>query len=149
MREETQQRVGAGTAEPASTAPKVLIFDEDRDDMSRLAEPFENYGFEVYKCTTVEAAMRCVEREEFDFALVDQVSPAFEGLGVIRHLVRYNPHTPFIVVGRSRNTMCHQQALALGAMDYLEKPIPRAEIESLIDRHFGSREESNEGAGPA
>ena len=96
MREETQQRVGAGTAEPASTAPKVLIFDEDRDDMSRLAEPFENYGFEVYKCMSVEAAMRCVEREEFDFALVDQVSPAFEGLGVIRHLVRYNPHTPFM-----------------------------------------------------
>jgi hypothetical protein len=69
---------------------KVLIFDEDVEDLARQAEPFEAHGFEVYKCTSIETAMRCVEREEFDFAFVDQVSPAFEGLRVIRHLVRYN-----------------------------------------------------------
>ena len=86
-----------------------------------LAEPFEAHGFEVQKCMTVEAAMRSVEREEFDFALVDQGSPAFEGLRVIRHLVRYNSHTPFVVVTHCKDMLCCRQALTLGAMDYLEK----------------------------
>jgi hypothetical protein len=44
---------------------KVLVFDEDIEDLSRQAAPFEARGFEVHKCTSVEAAMRCLEREVF------------------------------------------------------------------------------------
>jgi DNA-binding response OmpR family regulator len=136
MPQGTQQ--GVDDAELLRAAPKVLIFDEDVEDLVQHAEPFETQGFEVYKCTSIEAAMRSVEREEFDFALVDQVSPAFEGLRVVRHLVRYNLRTPFIVVARSRDVLCHQQALALGATDYLEKPVPSAEMYWLIKHHFGA-----------
>lgn len=118
-------------------ARKVLIVDEDIEDLARDAEPFEVHGFEVHKCTSVEAAMRCVEREEFEFALVDQGSPAFEGLRVIRHLLRYSPHTPFVVVARCKDMLCHQQALAVGAMDYLEKPVSRAEMNLAIKNYFG------------
>ena len=117
---------------------KVLIFDEDIEDLTRHAEPFEAHGCEVHKCMSVETAMRCIEREEFDFALVDQGSVAFEGLRVIRHLVRYNLRTPFIVVARWKDGMCLQQALALGAMDYLGKPVPSAEMNWIIKNHFGS-----------
>src|SRR5207302_7442456 len=132
----TQQSVH--NAETPSAPPKVLIFDEDVEDLFRHAEPFETLGFEVYKCTSIETAMRCVEREELDFALLDQVSPAFEGLRVIRHLVRYNLHTPFVVVARSKDALCYQQALALGAVDYLEKPVPDAEANWIINSYFGS-----------
>ena len=114
---------------------KVLIFDEDIEDLNRLSEPFEASGLEVHKCMSVETAKRCVEREEFDFALVDQGSPAFEGLRVIRHLVRYNLHTPFVVVARRRDALCYEQALAAGATDYLEKPVS-ASVLGWIIRNF-------------
>jgi ActR/RegA family two-component response regulator len=117
---------------------KVLIFDEDIEDLPRHAEPFEAHGFEVHKCTSVDAAMRSVEREEFEFALVDQCSLAFEGRRVIRHLVRYNSHTPFVVVARCKDMLCCQQALTLGAMDYLGKPVPRAGMNWIIENCFGS-----------
>ena len=136
MGQGTQQ--GAHNAEALNDTRKVLIFDKDVEDLARHAEPFEAHGFEVYKCMSIETVMRCVEREEFDFALVDQVSPAFEGLQVIRHLVRYNLHTPFVVVARHKDTLCYRQALALGAMDYLEKPVPNAEMNWLIDHYFGN-----------
>jgi len=136
MRRGPQQN--AGEAKTLRAARKVLIFDEDIEDLARHSEPFEAHGYEVHKCMSVETAMRCVEREEFDFALVDQGYPAFEGLRVIRHLVRYNLRTPFVVVARSKDAMCHEQALALGATDYLEKPIPSAEINRLIKNHFAS-----------
>jgi len=86
MEQETQQNADQG--ETLCGTHKVLIFDEDVEDLARNAEPFEAHGFEVHKCTTVESAMRSVEREEFDFALVDQGSSSFEGLRIIRHLVR-------------------------------------------------------------
>lgn len=119
--------------------PKVLVFDQDVIDLARHAEPFEAQGFEVHKCMSVEAAMRCVEREDFDFALVDQGSPGFEGRRVIRHIVRYNLLTPFVVVARCRDIGCHQQALALGAIDYLEKPISSADLNWIIEKYLATR----------
>ena len=136
MRQETKQN--DEEAETLCSIRNVLIFDEDIEDLDRHAEPFEAHGFDVHKCTSVESAMRSVEREEFDFALVDQGSPAFEGLRVIRHLVRYNPHTPFVVVTHCRDMRCCQQALKLGARDYLEKPVPSAEMNWIINNYFRS-----------
>jgi DNA-binding response OmpR family regulator len=137
MRQGTQQNVEE--AESLCSIRNVLIFDEDIEDLARHAEPFEAHGFDVHKCMSVEAALRSVEREEFEFAMVDQGSSAFEGRRVIRHLARYNSHTPFVVVARRKEMVCCQQALALGATDYLEKPVPRAELNRIIKCYFGNR----------
>ena len=134
MRQGTQQDVDE--VENLCSIRNVLIFDEDIEDLARHAEPFEAHGFEVHKCMSVETAMRSIEREEFEFALVDQGSSAFEGCRVIRHLARYNSHTPFVVVARRKEMVCCQRALALGATDYLEKPIPRAEMDRIIKMLF-------------
>jgi DNA-binding NtrC family response regulator len=136
MRQGTQQDVDE--AENLCSIRNVLIFDEDIEDLARHAEPFEAHGFEIHKCMSVEAAMRSIEREEFEFALVDQGSSAFEGCRVIRHLARYNSHTPFVVVARRKEMVCCQQALALGATDYLEKPVPKAEMDRIIKYYFGN-----------
>lgn len=117
---------------------KVLVFDQDVIDLARHSEPFEAHGFEVHKCMSVETAMRCIEREDFDFALVDQGSSGFEGIRVIRHLVRYNLPTPFVVIARCRDALCHQKALVLGAMDYLEKPVSSADIDWMIQKYLAS-----------
>jgi DNA-binding NtrC family response regulator len=136
MRQEPQEKVE--NAETLCDMRKVLIFDEDIEGLTQLAKPFEAQGFEVHKCMSVETAKRCLEREEFDFALVDQGSPAFEGLRVLRHLVRYNRRTPFVVVARCKDLQCYQQALALGAVDYFEKPVPKAEMDRIIHDYLGT-----------
>jgi len=115
---------------------KVLIFDEDIETIARHAEPFEAQGFEVHKCMSIESAIRCIEREEFDIAVVDQGSTAFEGRRVIRHLVRYNSPVPLIVTARSQDDQCCQQALELGATEYLEKPVSTAKVNRIIQEFF-------------
>ena len=94
-----------------SARRKVLIFDEDVEALSKHAEPFETQGIEVHRCTTVEAAMRCVQREDFDLALIDQGSSGSEGRRVIGYLVRYNLRTPFIVLARSTDAAWYEQAI--------------------------------------
>ena len=116
---------------------KVLIFDEDIETIALHSEPFEVQGFEVHKCMSIESAMRCIEREEFDIAIVDQGSAAFEGRRVIRHLFRYNSALPLIVFARVRNEQCCQEALELGATEYLEKPVSTAEVNRIIQEFCG------------
>src|SRR4029077_9845086 len=128
----------ADPGEAAFARRKVLIVDENIEDLTRNTKPFEAHGFDVYKCTSYESAMRSVEREDFDLALVDQGSPLFEGRRVIRHLVRYNSRTPFIVLAFPNDLKCYQQALELGAVEYLEKPVSTAELNRVIQRYLGS-----------
>jgi CheY-like chemotaxis protein len=115
-----------------TVVPKILIFDVDPRDLAWHSEPFEALRYEVHKCASIDAAMRCIEREEFDYALVDQVSPAFEGLRIIRHLMRYNLLTPFVVTSRSVDPRCQQEALALGAAGYLLKPVSREDLNRIV-----------------
>ena len=134
MKQAAEENVDEAKMLPATR--KVLVFDQDVIDLARHSEPFEVHGFEVHKCMSVETAMPCIEREDCDFALVDQGSSGFEGIRVIRHLVRYNLPTPFVVMARSRDALCHQKALTLGAMDYLEKPLSSADIDWMIQRYL-------------
>jgi len=111
---------------------RVLIFDSDIGDLVRLSEAFEQHEVEVRACTSMEMALRFIEKEAFDLALVDQGSPIFEGRRVLRHLIRYNPAARFIVMAYRRDMQCYWQARALGALDYLEKPISTAELHWII-----------------
>jgi FixJ family two-component response regulator len=36
------------------------------------------------------------------------------------------------------DALCYQQALAVGAVDYLEKPVSKTEMNWLIDNYLGS-----------
>ena len=123
--------------EPRDGELKVLIFDTNQNDLIRHAEPFEAHGFDVCKCLSVETALRCIEREDFDFAVVDEGSDTFDGLHVLRHLVHYNLHTPFVVVAERQDPRRRDEAFALGAIDYLEKPVSDVEMNSIIEKYFG------------
>ena len=135
-----KQRTAENTdrIEMSQGTAKVLVFTQDVTDLNRYSEPFEARGCEVHKCISAESAMRCLERESLDFALVDQGSPIFEGIRVIKHLIRYNLRTPFVVITRSNDVLGHQQALALGAMEYLEKPASRADVDCIVEKYLGT-----------
>jgi DNA-binding NarL/FixJ family response regulator len=77
---------------------------------------------------------RCVQREDFDLALIDQGSSGSEGRQVIGYLIRYNLRTPFIVLARRTDAEWYKQALALGAVDYLKKPVATEEMNWIIQR---------------
>ena len=137
MRQQIRESVAETYA--MSARRKVLIFDEDVEALARHSGPFETHGVEVHRCTTVEAAMRCIQREDFDFALIDQGSSGLEGRRVIGYLIRYNLRTPFIVLAQCTDAAWYEQALALGAVDYLKKPVTAEELNWIIQRFLGIR----------
>jgi DNA-binding NtrC family response regulator len=116
---------------------QVLIFDPEVQSLHDHAAPFESQGLKVHKCSSIDTALRAIEREEFDLALVDQCFPAAHGLRVMRHLMRYNPRTPFLVLTNQKDNRVYQEAMAMGALDYLEKPVPVEQLNRLIQDYLG------------
>ncbi len=62
-----------------------------------------------------------------------------EGRRVIGYLIRYNLRTPFIVLAQCTDAAWYEQALALGAIDYLKKPVTPEELNWIIQRFLGLR----------
>jgi DNA-binding NtrC family response regulator len=114
---------------------KVLLVDEEAGDLRILRLILEGQGFEVSTCTTFEAGVQCLETETFDFVVVSQGSQAFEGRRVLDRAMQLDRRRPVLVVTRCIDMPCYLEAMQMGAIDYLEKPVPPADLLRFVRAH--------------
>lgn len=114
---------------------KVLLVDEDASDLRGLRLILEGQGFEVFTCTTYEAGIQLLEKGPFDFVVVSQGTQAFEGRRVLDCAMQLDRHRPVLVVTRCMDMPCYLEAMQMGAIDYLEKPVPPADLLRFVRAH--------------
>jgi DNA-binding NtrC family response regulator len=122
-------------AEFTTRVTRVLLVDEEAGDLRIFRLILEGQGFEVFTCTTFEAGIQCLEQESFDFVVVSQGSQAFEGRQVLDRAMQLNRHLPVLVVTRCMDMPCYLEAMQMGAIDYLEKPVRPAELLRFVRAH--------------
>jgi DNA-binding response OmpR family regulator len=119
----------------AAHSTKVLIIDEEASDLRVLRLILEGQGFEVFTSTTFEAGVQCLETVPFDFVVVSQGTQAFEGRRVLERATQLNRRQPVLVLTRCMDMPCYLEAMQLGAIDYLEKPVPPADLLRFVRAH--------------
>jgi DNA-binding response OmpR family regulator len=115
---------------------RVLLVDENKHDLKHYSLVLGEEGFEVLACTSYEAGIRRLEMEPFDFVLVSQGSKAFEGRRVLDRAIQLDRHRAVLVVTRSIDTGCYLEAMQMGAVDYVEKPLLPAELLRFVRAHI-------------
>lgn len=124
---------------------RVLIISDNLQDCLSYGATLPASLYDLSLCSSFSAGAELVEKEEFDFVIVDQGSEQFEARNVLQRAALFHPHTPVLVVAAVRNLQCYLDALELGAVDYLERPEPEDiqwEIETkLRDRARAARQE--------
>jgi DNA-binding response OmpR family regulator len=114
----------------------VLLVDEDVQDLKAFVVLLESEGYAVRGCHTYAEALQWLESEVFDFIIVSQGSPAFEGQSVLRRANEIDRSLPVLVLARCHDIGCYLEAIQLGALDYLEKPLMPHEILKLVKSHL-------------
>ena len=71
-----------------------------------------------------------------DFVLVSQGGPAFEGRTVLDRSIQLDRHRAVLVVTRSIDMSCYLEAMQMGAVDYLEKPVAPSDLLRFIRAHI-------------
>lgn len=118
---------------------KVLVVDEDFEDLQYYAAKLQQQGFEVSACASHAEGLHWMKSEIFDFIVVSQGSHAFEGRSILERAIEIDRHTPVVVLTRCLNMGCYLEAMQLGALDYLEKPLAPADIVWLVENHLRPR----------
>ena len=119
---------------------KVLLVDEEDNYLRMLRLTLEGQGFEVLTCTTFQSGIYSLEAEQFDFVVLGQGSKAFEGRPVLELAMRLDRSRPVLVLTRCIDMNCYLEAMQMGAIDYIEKPIPPVELLRYVQAHTSSVE---------
>ena len=100
----------------------LLIVEDDKSFLQRLARAMEGRGFAVTTAESVADGLTQLETTSPAFAVVDMRLEDGNGLDVISALKRRRPDARGIVLTGYGNIATAVTAVKLGAVDYLSKP---------------------------
>lgn len=111
-------------------APKVLVADDSWTDLTLIATPLRESGFDVITAVDGEEALEKVMREQPACVLLDIVMPKQNGFQVCRRIksMEQSRHIPVILISQKNTLLDQKWGLQQGADLYLTKPFNTDEL---------------------
>ena len=110
----------------------LLIVEDDKSFLQRLARAMEARGFEVRTAESVSDGLQEVEKSAPAFAVVDMRLGDGNGLDVIVALKVRRPEARAIILTGYGNIATAVNAVKLGAVDYLSKPVDADDVVAAL-----------------
>lgn len=117
----------------------LLIVDDDKPFLQRLAKAMESRGFIVNTADTVAAGLKIAEATPPAYAVVDMRLDDGNGLDVVELIRRKRPDSRMIVLTGYGNIATTVTAVKLGAVDYLAKPADADDVVAALTRNPSDR----------
>ncbi|MBF0368009.1 MAG: response regulator [Magnetococcales bacterium] len=114
--------------------PRVLIVDDVPSNVKALAVVLKG-NYQVVMAANGPDALEAAAKGNVDLILLDVVMPDMDGYEVCERL-KANPETaqiPVIFVTGRREAPDVERGLALGAADYLSKPVDPSTLQGLVE----------------
>jgi two-component system response regulator RegA len=110
----------------------LLIVEDDKSFLQRLARAMESRGFTVTTAESVADGLSQLETISPAFAVVDMRLEDGNGLDVISALKRRRPDARAIILTGYGNIATAVNAVKLGAVDYLSKPVDADDVVAAL-----------------
>jgi DNA-binding response OmpR family regulator/putative methionine-R-sulfoxide reductase with GAF domain len=120
--------------------PKVLICDDEAFFRNAMGEILRKEGFEVVTAESGADAIARLAEEEVGVVILDVAIPEQEGLETLRRIKAENGAIQVIVMTANSDEEAILNALRLGALDYLAKPIHAQELALSVKKALGTHE---------
>ena len=116
---------------------RLLLVDDDRTLCDVMSRALAARGFAVSAVHTVEDAMRAIDGDPPEYAVVDLKLPDQSGLKVVSHLKMADAYTRIVVLTGHASIPTAVEAIKLGAMHYLMKPTDADAVVAAFSRVGG------------
>ncbi len=115
---------------------RVLVVDNDREIREGLASYLQGKGFEALSAAGGEEALRCLPEFRPQIVLLDISMPGVSGMETLRRIKVLPMETCVVMLCRHKEEGAATKALALGAADYLRKPVDVASLDAVLETHL-------------
>jgi putative two-component system response regulator len=126
------------TADRALEAPKVLLVDDNTANLQVLRENLDGLGYKLLIAKSGKSALEIVRKACPDLLLLDIMMPEMDGYEVCRRLkaAEESRHIPVIFLTAMADAEDEAKGLALGAVDYITKPINPYLVRARVRNHL-------------
>ncbi len=119
---------------------KILLVDDENGLSALLEEVVREEGFRARKVQSGMEAIAALEEEAFQLIITDLRMPEMDGLELLRRIRERDPQIGVIVMTAFASLETAVEALRLGAMDYITKPLHVQEIKVVLRKATESLE---------
>ena len=122
------------TSSHNGSRPSILVVDDEQSMLIYTKTLLETSNYSVDTANSGEEALRKVRTRQPDLMLVDMQMPRMNGLETIQACKKLIPDQRIVMVSCVTETQNVVKAMRLGALDYMTKPIYKAELDAVVAR---------------
>jgi len=123
----------AGPAELPGQKGRILVVDDDSDVRFVVCELLRTGGYDVLEAADGSSALGLVAEREVDVVLSDIKMPDLDGIELLRTLREREQDVPVLLMTGGPSVETAIQAVELGALRYLVKPIDADGLRSAVE----------------
>lgn len=118
----------------AAMSGTVLLVEDDERLARCLSRLMKANGYEVVHANTGEAALESVRTRSFDVVLSDLNLPDSCGVDILRLARAHDPDVPLLLMSGDPTVTTTIDALNLGVLEYLVKPLTSDQLARVLRR---------------
>lgn len=109
---------------------KILLVDDEEELVTAMVERLEMRGIEADGITNGSEAIKKIEENVYDAAILDIKMPGLDGHDIMKHIKKINPDMPVILLTGHESVEEDEKMLVASSCCCLIKPVS---IETLIE----------------
>lgn len=110
---------------------KILVVDDEKEIADLIELYLKNDGYTVYKFYNGADALKCIENEELNLAILDIMLPDIDGFHICQK-IREKYFYPVIMLTAKTDDNDKIMGLTIGADDYITKPFNPLEVSARV-----------------
>jgi len=114
---------------------KILMAEDNETNALVFSSFLEDWNCLVTIVTNGEDAVAKVREDVFDLVLMDIYMPKMNGTQAIEAIRLFNPSIPIIVLTASTLEQDIRASIAVGANNFLLKPISSSQLKSMVEKY--------------
>lgn len=115
----------------------ILLVDDNELAKVSMERMLSKAGYNVVAISDSREAMGLISRFNFDLVVTDLLMPFMSGLDLIRSVKNFAPQKKVIVFSLKNDEKTKMDCYQAGAEDFVDKPIPLAELVMRVRRLIG------------
>jgi len=129
------QEVGIRSADVGSSEvpEKILVVDDEHYVLEATVRRLRGRGYDVTGAESGMEALEQIAEEPFELLLLDIKMPGIGGLELLRRAREMNPEVMALIVTGYGNVENAIEAMELGALGFVRKPVPIEELTAAIE----------------
>lgn len=113
----------------------ILVCDDEEGIRESLKLILEK-DYDVVFADTGDEAIKKMKESPADLVILDIKMPKKDGLETLKELKKINPSSKVIIATGYKSVDTAQEAVRLGASDYVVKPFNRDKITQVVKKHL-------------